>query len=98
VQFGLRVAWSCGIAARAQAVVRRDGRPGRWCWWSAERGRVGCRAAALKAPSAECIEILCRVGDEVFLMPVVGIVWCNSFRGLASSSLLERLVFAPPIA
>jgi hypothetical protein len=54
--------------------------------------------AALKDPSAECIEILCRVGDEVFLMLVVGIVWCNSFRGLASSSLLERLVFAPPIA
>jgi hypothetical protein len=55
-------------------------------------------AAALKAPSAECIVILCRVGDEVFLMLVIGIVWCNSSRGLAASSLLGRLMFAPPIA
>jgi hypothetical protein len=44
VQLGLRVAVSCGIVARARAVVRRDSGPGRWCWRSAGRGgAVGCR-------------------------------------------------------
>jgi hypothetical protein len=47
VQLGLRVAGSCGVAARARAVVRRDDGPGRWCWWSAWRGRtVGCRGGS----------------------------------------------------
>jgi hypothetical protein len=55
-------------------------------------------AAAPKAPIAECIEILCRVGDEVVLVLVIGVMWCISSRGLASSSLLERPMFAPPIA
>jgi hypothetical protein len=41
---------------------------------------------------------LCRVGDEVVSMLVVGVVWRSSSGGLASSSLLERPVFAPPIA
>jgi hypothetical protein len=44
---------------------------------------------------------LCRVGDEVVLMLVVGVVWRGSSGGLSSSSLerpLERPVFAPPIA
>jgi hypothetical protein len=44
MQLGLRVAGSCGIVARARAVVRRVGGPVRWCWWSTGRGRaVGCR-------------------------------------------------------
>jgi hypothetical protein len=53
---------------------------------------------ALKAPSVECIETLCRVGDEVVSMLVIGVMWRNSFGGLASSSSLEHPVFAPPIA
>jgi hypothetical protein len=53
---------------------------------------------ALKAPSAECIETLCRVDDEVVSMLVVGVMWRSSSGGLASSSSLERPVFAPPIA
>jgi hypothetical protein len=40
---------------------------------------------------------LCRVGDKVVLMLVVGVVWRGSSGGLSSSSL-ERPVFAPPIA
>jgi hypothetical protein len=55
-------------------------------------------AAAPKAPGVVCIEILCRVGDEVVSMLVVGVVWRNSSRGLASSSSLELPVFASPIA
>jgi hypothetical protein len=47
-------------------------------------------AAAPKALRGECIEILCRVDDEVVLMLVVGVVWCGSSRRLASSFLLER--------
>jgi hypothetical protein len=49
VQLGLRVAGSCGVAARGRAVVCRDGGPGRWCWWFAGRGgAVGCRGGSLK--------------------------------------------------
>jgi hypothetical protein len=55
-------------------------------------------AAAPKALCAECIETLCRVGDEVVSMLVVGAVWRSSSRGLTSSSSLERLVFVPPTA
>jgi hypothetical protein len=55
-------------------------------------------AAAPKALCAECIETLCRVGDKVVSMLVVGAVWRNSSRGLTSSSSLERPVFVPPIA
>jgi hypothetical protein len=55
-------------------------------------------AAAPKALRGECIEILCRVGDEVVLMLVVGVVWRGSSSRLASSFLLERPVSAPPIA
>jgi hypothetical protein len=76
----------------------------RWCVGAAApKGGVGdlsdvveqldVGAASPKALIAECIETLCRVGDEVVLMLVVNIVWRNSFEGL-----LERLVFAPPIA
>jgi hypothetical protein len=54
--------------------------------------------SAPKALHGECIETLCLVGDEVVLMLVVGIVWRGSSRRLASSSLLERSVFAPLIA
>jgi hypothetical protein len=50
--------------------------------------QLDVRVAALKAPIAECIEILCHVGDDVVLMLIVSVVWCNSSRGLASSSLL----------
>jgi hypothetical protein len=53
---------------------------------------------APKALSAECIETLCRVGDEVILMLVVGVVWRGSSGELTSLSLLERPVLAPPIA
>jgi hypothetical protein len=55
-------------------------------------------AAAPKALCVGCIETLCRVGDEVVSMLVVGVVWRNSSGGLASSSSLERPMFAPPIA
>jgi hypothetical protein len=55
-------------------------------------------AATPKALSAECIKTLCHVDGEVVSMLVVGIVWRGSFGGLTSSSLLERPVFAPPIA
>jgi hypothetical protein len=55
VQLGLRVVVSCGVVARARAVVRRDGGPGRW--------------------SSECIETLYRVGEEVVLDSVVGVMW-----------------------
>jgi hypothetical protein len=48
-------------------------------------------AAALKVLSAECIEM-------VVPLLVVGVVWRSSSGGLTSSSLLERPVFAPPIA
>jgi hypothetical protein len=54
-------------------------------------------AAAPKALSVECFETLCRVGDEVVSMLVVGAMWRSSSGGLTSSSLLERPVFAPPI-
>jgi hypothetical protein len=67
VQLGLRAAGLCGVVARVRAVVRRDGGPGRWCRW------VG--AEAPKALSAECIVTLCRVGDEVISILVVGVVW-----------------------
>jgi hypothetical protein len=60
--------------------------------------QLDVRAAAPKALGAECIEILCRVGDEVILMLVVGVVWRSSSEELTSLSLLERPVLAPPIA
>jgi hypothetical protein len=48
----LRVAGSCGAVARARAVIRQDSGHGRWCWWSAGRGRVvGCRAGGLESLS-----------------------------------------------
>jgi hypothetical protein len=53
-------------------------------------------AAAPKALSVGCIETSYRLGDEVVLMLVAGVVWRT--RGLASSSLLELPVFAPPTA
>jgi hypothetical protein len=52
-------------------------------------------AAAPKACSVECIETLCRVGEEVVLMLIIGVLWR---RGVTSSSSLECPVFAPPIA
>jgi hypothetical protein len=60
--------------------------------------QLDVEAAAPKALRGEYIETLCRVGDEVALMLVVGVVWRGSSRRLASSSLLEHPVFAPPIA
>jgi hypothetical protein len=83
VQLGLRVAELCGVVARVRVVARRDGGPGRCCWGSL---------------CDECIELLCRVDDEVVSMLVVGVVWRGSSGGLVSSSLSERPVFAPPIA
>jgi hypothetical protein len=59
--------------------------------------QLDVRAAAPKALSVACIEILCRVGDEVILMLVVGVVWRSSSEELTSLSLLERPVLAPPI-
>jgi hypothetical protein len=55
-------------------------------------------AAAPKTLCPKYIETLCRVGDDVVLMLVVGVVWRSSFGGLASSYLLERSVFTSPIA
>jgi hypothetical protein len=50
-----------------------------------------------KALSAECIETLCHMGDEVVSMLVISVVWHSSSGGLTSSSL-ECPVFAPLIA
>jgi hypothetical protein len=93
VQLGLRVAGSCGVGARARwysrTVVSKDGvggLPG-----VVEQLDVG--AASPKALTAECIKTLCRVGEEVVLMLVIAVVWRSSSLGL-----LERPMFAPPIA
>jgi hypothetical protein len=51
-------------------------------------------AEALKALSVECIETFYRVGDEFVSMMIIDVVWRSSSGGLASSSSLERLVFA----
>jgi hypothetical protein len=45
--------------------------------------------------STECIETLCRVGDEVVSMLVVS---ASVAQGWLLLSSLERPVFAPPIA
>jgi hypothetical protein len=73
VQLGLRVAESCSVVARVRAVACRDGGSGRW--W-------------VRSLCAEYIETLCRVGDEVGLMLVVGIVW-RSWREVISSWLAD---------
>jgi hypothetical protein len=97
VQLVLRMIGSYDVAARARAVVRRDDRPKRWCWWSGGRGRAVVSGGAPKALSVEYIVTLCRVGAEVVSMLVGSVVWGSSYGGLTSSSSLERPVFAPLI-
>jgi hypothetical protein len=63
-----------------------------------ERWYVGTTVPEGGAFGVVCFVTLCRVGDEVVSMVVVGVLWRRSSRGLASSPLLERPVFAPPIA
>jgi hypothetical protein len=65
VQLGLRVPVSCDVAARARAVLCRDGGPEGDV--GGLLGRVvGCRGGNPEEPiSAECIETLCRLDDEV---------------------------------
>jgi hypothetical protein len=55
-------------------------------------------AAAAKAQSVVCIEALCRMDDEVISILIAGVVWRSSSGELASSSLVERPLFASPVA
>jgi hypothetical protein len=80
-------------------VVRRDGGPGRWCWWSAGRGGVaGCRGGGPGSLSVLSASGPCVVwATRLFSVVIVGVVWRSSPGGL-TSFLLERPVFAPLIA
>jgi hypothetical protein len=62
--------WNVGTAVPKDGV---GGLPG-----VVEQLDVG--VAAPKALCGECIETLCRVGDEVVLMLVVGVMWRGSSR------------------